>query len=48
MEYKTEDLRMVALGMAMSYPGQKITERDIIAEANRLHLGKPLRRDNNE
>lgn len=44
MEFKVEDLERVAMGLAIQYPNQVITDRDIIAEAMRLHLGKELRK----
>lgn len=44
MEFDREELERVALGLAMEYPNQVITDDDVIAEAKRLHLGKDLRK----
>lgn len=44
MEFKIEDLERVAIGLAMQYPNQVILEKDVIAEATRLHLGKDIRK----
>lgn len=45
MEFKTEDLERVAMGLAIRYPNQVITSKDVIAEAMRLHLGKELKNE---
>lgn len=44
MEFDREELERVALGLAIEYPNQVITDKDVIAEAMRLHLGKDLRK----